>query len=79
MRFNIPLIDGSPVLRRESRADVVKRMAADLVKFDAFRDEGDAIRSLMHRQYSPFDVLRYVDDARQVAVQDVVAREISQP
>lgn len=77
MNFHIPLIDGSLLARRESRNDVVARMASDITKYDAFRNEGDAIRSLMSAGYSPFDVLRYVDDARQVAMQEVVAAEMS--
>jgi hypothetical protein len=79
MNLNFPLIDGSLSERRESRDELVKRMAADLVTYDAFRNEGDAIRSLMAKGYSSFAVLRFVDDARQVAMQCVVAAEISKP
>jgi hypothetical protein len=79
MKPALRLIDG-PLLDPAIRGkDVAIRMAKDLIAYDAFRVEADAIRSLMNRGYSPFDVLRYVDDARQVAMQDIVAREISAP
>ena len=77
MQFLFPLIDGSLSSRRESRTETVRRMAADLVKFDAFRLEADAMRALMFREYSAFDVVRYVGDAMQLAAQDVVAKEMS--
>jgi hypothetical protein len=67
------LIDGplmDPAARREH---VVAAMAGDLIAYDAFRVEADAIRALMAREYSPFDVLRFVDDARQVAIQEIYA------
>lgn len=73
------LIEGSVAPARESRHAIVTRMAGDLIKYDAFQNETDAIRSLMSRGYSPFDVLRFVDDARQAAMQRVVAREMSRP
>lgn len=77
--IELRLIDGSmtdPAARREQ---VVARMAKDLIAYDAFRIEADAIRALMSREYSPFDVLRFVDDARQVAMQEIVAKEMSKP
>lgn len=79
MNITHALIDGPICAPHQSREDTVKRMAQRLVKYDAFRNEGDAIRTLMARapleqeSFSPFDVLRFVDDARQVAMQDVVA------
>lgn len=74
------LIDG-PVVNTH-RSDLVKRMAADLVRFDAFRNEQDAIRSLHGAGYSMGDIVMCVDDAQQTAFQqtiDIVAREMSRP
>ncbi len=62
-----------------SRTDMVERMAQDLVRFDSFRCESDAIRSLFGRGYSMVDIVMVIDDARQVAMQDIVAREMSEP
>lgn len=73
------LLDGPMTDPRARREHVVMRMAKDLVAYDAFRVEADAIRALMAREYSPFDVLRFVDDARQVAMQEIVAKEMSAP
>ena len=77
--FNFPLIDGPLSAPHESREDLVRRMAERLVAYDSFRNEGDAMRCLMMKGFSPFEVMRFVDDARQVAMQDVVAREIAGP
>lgn len=72
-----PLIDGPLVMTvQESREDLVRRMAERLVTYDAYRNEGDAIRCLMMKGFSPFEAIRFVDDARQVAMQSVVAKEM---
>jgi len=69
------MIEGNLSTRR---SDVVSLMAADLIKHDAVGNENDAIRVLMWGgRYNAFDVALMVDDARQVAMQDVVAREMS--
>lgn len=71
------LIDGPLVIRRECRSVVVRKMGADLVRLDAFRNENDAMRALIATEkYSAFEVIRYLDDARQVAAQDVVTAEM---
>ena len=71
------LIDGpaAPL----SRSEKVKRMAEVLVKYDAWRNEGSAARTLRNQGYGAFDVLTLIDDARQVAMQSVVAVEMSRP
>lgn len=75
-----PLIDGGLSQVPLSRAQVVELMAADLERLDAFRSEADAIRALMGlKLYSTFEIMTCVDDARQAAMQIVVAREISEP
>jgi len=77
----IPLIDGSlysdPRTRRQA---LVEQMAADLVRWDAFRNEGDALRSLIFSErYTSFDVVTCLDDARQAAEQTLVAQVMSEP
>lgn len=72
------LIDGSIAMTREERDELIRSMAADLVRFEAYHDVNDAIRSLMWRkEYSPFLVMRFADDARAVAMQEVVAAEMA--
>ncbi|MBN9007285.1 MAG: hypothetical protein J0H40_17950 [Rhizobiales bacterium] len=58
------------------RAETVKTMASDLLRFDSFRTESDAIRSLFGH-YPMFAIAALVDDARQVAMQETVAMEMS--
>lgn len=62
--------------RREA---LVKRMAADLVAAKAFCSVADAIRLLMWKGYRSVDIALLADDARQVAMQSVVAKEMMQP
>jgi hypothetical protein len=62
---------------RERRIGLVARMAADLVRFEAHGSEPDAIRSLFGAGYPMADIVMLVDDARQVAMQEVVAREMA--
>lgn len=65
---------------RESRAALVARMAADLVRYDAWRNKDDALRSLVFGcRYGSFEAVTYLDDARQLAMQSVVAREMARP
>jgi hypothetical protein len=74
---NFPLGDG-PLC--EPRDQLIARMAADLVRFEAYHNRDDAVRSLMWRKdYSPFLVMRFADEARMAAMQEIVAREMEQP
>ena len=73
------LIDGPLMEARARRDAMAQRMADHLVKHDAFTNESDAIRSLMASGYPPLDIAILADDARQVAMQSVVAREMSKP
>ena len=66
------------------RADLVRAMAADLTRYDAFRDPDDAFRSLYAvrdahgvQRYSAFQIGTCLEDAIAVAFQDVVAREMA--
>lgn len=71
------LLDGSMT---SNHSDVVRSMAADLIRFDATKNEADAMRALMWTgRYHAFDVVALVPDAMQVAYQqtvDVVAKEL---
>ncbi len=79
-----PLIDGALYSDpRTRRQQLVEAMAADLVRWDAWRDEGDAFRSLVYAQasdgsqkYSSFEVGTCIDDARQAAAQTIVADQM---
>lgn len=73
-----PLRDGP--LAGKTREEVVAAMGADLVRFDAWRNEADAIRALMWRGvYSSWEIMRELDNARQAAMQSVVAKQMSAP
>jgi len=72
------LIDG-PLVCAGSRRELVERMAADLIRFEAFADEREAIRSLYGAGYLMVDIVMLIDDARQVAQTEVVAEAMSQP
>lgn len=61
------------------RAVTVMNMAAHLLKRDAFRTESDAIRSLLGNGFNISEIVLLVDDARQAAVQAVVAAEMAKP
>lgn len=72
------LLDGPLMLAPERRAAMAIHMGAELVEADAFRDRGDAIRYLMAAPtgWSTVDIMILIDDARQWAMQAVVAAEI---
>lgn len=73
------LVDGPIVDINARRSDLVARMAKDLIRFDAVANEADAIRSLFGNGYGMGDIVMCVDDARQVAVQGIVAAEMAKP
>lgn len=75
-RFQPRALDGA--LIEINRSETVARMAKDLVAFDSFRDERDAIMSLVGK-YPSVQICHLIDDAKQAAMQSVVAREISEP
>jgi hypothetical protein len=72
----IRLIDGPLVDTR--RAELVTRMANDLVAAGTAGDERDAIRTLFGK-YAISDIMMLIDDARQAAAQEIVAREMGKP
>lgn len=78
----VRLLDAPLIDNQTRRADLVRRMAADLIKYDAVGNEQDAIRSLFGRGYGMGDIVMLVDDARQAAFQqtvEIVAREVREP
>lgn len=59
------------------RRELVERMAKDLIRYESYVTEPDAIRSLFGRGYSMPDIVMLIDDARMVAFQEIVAKEMS--
>ncbi len=77
----ILLLDGpisvSGALSKRQR--LVSDMAAVLLQFDAFRNQSDSWWTLSNcRRWSTFDILNCLDDARQVAMQETVAKVMSE-
>lgn len=65
-------------LPRQETGDLVDRMAADLLRFEATGTESDAVRSLMAtRHYSYGDIATFVDDALAAAQQQIVTAEMA--
>lgn len=71
------LIDGALMDNTTRRREMVARMAADLVRFDAFRTEADAVRTLYGGGYGSFNVALLAGEAMFEARQAVVAGEIT--
>jgi hypothetical protein len=63
---------------REPRDALVRRMADDLVRFDAIKTEPDAVRALYGAGYSAFEVCLLVGEARALAFQSDVEKEMSE-
>lgn len=72
--IDAPLMDNQTRIRM-----MVERMARDLVAADAFHEPKEAMRALMLARYPAFVVLRLVDNARQLAMQEIVAAEMMKP
>lgn len=74
------LIDGPLMTTIERRKRVLKRMALDLIQSgEDLTTDRDAVRVLMARGYPTLDVAILAGEARMLAYQEIVAREISQP
>jgi hypothetical protein len=54
-------------------------MIAILIRDGTCGVESDAIRSLRDAGFAMPDIIMCIDDARQVAMQDIVAREMAKP
>lgn len=70
------LLDGP--LSPPAYTATVKLMAAVLIECDAFRDERDSIRALMGK-FPMVEIVVHGDNARQYAMQTVVAKEMAKP
>jgi len=74
------LVNGAVVHPSVSRRELVEQMAKDLVRFEAFNNENDAIRSLMWTQrYSAYDIVVLAPNACQRAFSltcDIVGKEM---
>lgn len=77
--MNFPTVGIPLAATRDRRTALVNRMAADLVEADAYGNLSDAIRLLMWKGYGSQDIGVHADNARQAAMQRVVAREMSKP
>jgi hypothetical protein len=73
------LVDGPIMLAPERRKETIERMAKDLAETGAIDSDQDSIRLLMHAGYPSLDVALLAGEARMVAMQEIVAREISEP
>jgi hypothetical protein len=76
---DIRLLDGPLLAGAERRQHLVQMMATDLVAYDALHNEQDAVRSLYGRGYRTPDIMSLLDEARALAFQDIVAKEMSAP
>lgn len=74
-----PLFDASlsPEPMITMRACLTARMSAELLKDGSYADPLEARRTLRRAGFSAFDIENQIDDARQVAMQHVVEREMA--
>lgn len=71
------LIDGSLMATIERRKATTIRMAKDLAEAGALASDQDAVMLLRSRGYSMFDVALLAGEARMLARQEIVTREMS--
>jgi hypothetical protein len=76
---HLRLVDGPLADTQSPRDAIVEKMANDLVRAGNPGNERDAMRTLRDQGYYAADIIMCIDDARQVAMQGVVAREMSEP
>ena len=73
------LVNGPLMTAQARRREIAEAMAADLLRTNTVLNREDAVRMLRTAGYSIFDVHLLVDDARAVAFQEIVAKEMSEP
>lgn len=72
------LLDGPLITTINRRRDTIERMAEDLVRSgESLTSDRDAVRVLLARGYSTIDVAILAGEARMVAFQHIVAREMT--
>jgi hypothetical protein len=75
----IALVDGPLVANKTRRTAMIERMASDLVRAGTANSEVAAMRTLKDCGHAMTDIVMLVDDARQAAMQEVVAGEARKP
>jgi hypothetical protein len=76
MALDLHLIDAPLMHYRTRRSELIAKMAKDLIRYEAYAYEPDAIRSLYGRGYPMADIVMLVDEARMLAFQEIVAEEM---
>jgi hypothetical protein len=72
------LLDGPIMTAPERRKTLIARMAQVLIRHGALASDSDAIRALHADGYSIVDVAILAGEARTLAYQEIVAREMSE-
>ena len=72
------LLNGPIMTTTDRRKESIERMAADLVEAGALGSDQEACRALFGR-YPMVDVALLAGEARMLAYQEIVAREMSKP
>lgn len=73
-------LEGPIVIKPSTyRQQLIESMARSLQEAGTANDERDAIRSLFGNGYAMADIVMLLDEARALAFQEVVAREMSRP
>lgn len=73
------LLDGPLMTAIERRQAITEVMAIDLIRAGVPACEQDTIRILNHCGYYWLDVALLAEEARALAFQEIVAREMSKP
>lgn len=75
------LVDGplSLDVARQERIEKIADMALQLLKNGSYADYSDSIMTLAALGYPTFEIFAFINDARQVAMEHVVATEMSEP
>lgn len=74
------LMEGPLMALGDARRDTIRRMAAMLVASgEDLRTDRDAVRVLMAMGFRNLDVAILAGEARMVAYQEIVAREMGEP
>lgn len=75
---HLRLIDG-PLNSQSLRTALLQRMANELLQAGTAGSETAAMRTLRDAGHAMADIVMLVDEARQAAVEDVVAKEMARP
>jgi hypothetical protein len=78
--LHLRIIDSPLVDNKHWRTAMVEKMANDLIRHkQAASREADAIRALRGCGYAMADIIMCIDDVRNFAFQEIVAKEVSEP